>query len=71
MSAVDDICEILDSLLDLSETLEAAEPELRHRVFYAFRLSVSLDRNARQIHVALGVYTWSSVSDTWSSVSDT
>ena len=47
MSAVDDICEILDSLLDLSETLEAAEPELRHRVFYAFRLSVSLDRNAR------------------------
>jgi len=44
-------CEILDSLPDLTEALAAAEPELRRRVFDAFRLSVSLDRNAHQIHV--------------------
>jgi hypothetical protein len=49
--AVDEACEILDSLPDLTEALAAAEPEVRRRVFDAFRLSVSLDRNARQIHV--------------------
>lgn len=48
---VDDACEILDSLPDLTEALAAAEPEIRRRVFDAFRLSVSLDRNAGQIHV--------------------
>ena len=44
--AVDDACEILDSLPDLTEALAATDPELRRRVFDAFRLSVSLDRNA-------------------------
>ena len=35
----------------LTNALAAADSELRRRVFDAFRLSVSLDRNARQIHV--------------------
>jgi hypothetical protein len=39
------------SLPDLTEALAAADPELRRGVFDAFRLSVSLDRNSRQIHV--------------------
>jgi len=33
------------------ERPRGADSELRRRVFDAFRLSVSLDRNARQIHV--------------------
>jgi hypothetical protein len=46
------ICEeILDSLPNLSEALAAADPELRRRVFEAFRLAVALDRNAGQIRV--------------------
>jgi hypothetical protein len=49
--ALDDACEILDSLPDLGEALVTADPELRRRVFDAFRLSISLDRNARQIQV--------------------
>jgi hypothetical protein len=36
--AVDDACEILDSLPDLTEALAATDPELRRRVFEAFRL---------------------------------
>jgi ERCC4 domain len=48
---VDDACEILDSLPNLTEALAAAEPELRRRVFDAFRLAVALDRNAGQIRV--------------------
>jgi hypothetical protein len=41
----------LDSLPDLTEALAYADPELRRRVFDAFRLAVALDRNARQIRV--------------------
>jgi hypothetical protein len=48
--SVDDSCEILDSLSDLRR-LRRGESELRRRVFDAFGLSISLDRNARQIHV--------------------
>ena len=48
---IEDAAEVLDSLPDLTGALAAADPELRRRVFDAFRLSVSLDRNARQIHV--------------------
>jgi site-specific DNA recombinase len=48
---VDDACEILDSLPDLTEALAAADPELRRRVFDAFRLAVAVDRNAGQIRV--------------------
>jgi hypothetical protein len=47
----EEACAILDSLPDLSEALAAADPELRRRVFDAFRLSVTLDRNACQIQV--------------------
>ncbi len=48
---VDQACEILDSLPDLTEALAKAAPEIRRRVFDAFRLSVALDRNAHQIRV--------------------
>jgi site-specific DNA recombinase len=48
---LDDACEILDSLPNLTEALAAADPELRRRVFDAFRLAVALDRNAGQIRV--------------------
>jgi hypothetical protein len=48
---LDDACEILDSLPNLSEALAAADLELRRRVFEAFRLAVALDRNAGQIRV--------------------
>jgi hypothetical protein len=49
---LDDACEILDSLLPtLSEVLASADPELRGRVFEAFRLAVALDRNAGHIRV--------------------
>jgi site-specific DNA recombinase len=48
---VDDACEILDSLPNLTEALAAADPELRRRVFDAFRLAVAIDRNAGQIRV--------------------
>jgi hypothetical protein len=48
---LDDACEILDSLPNLTEALAVADPELRRRVFDAFRLTVALDRNAGQISV--------------------
>jgi hypothetical protein len=48
---VDDACAVLDGLPDLSDALARAEPELRRRVFDAFRLSVAIDKNAAQIHV--------------------
>ncbi len=48
---LDDACEILDSLPNLTEALALADPELRRRVFDAFRLAVALDRNAGQIRV--------------------
>jgi hypothetical protein len=51
MVALDDACEILDSLPNLTEALAQANPELRRRVFDAFRLAVALDRNAGQIRV--------------------
>ena len=43
--------EILKALPDLGSALAAADPQTRRRVFDAFRLSVTLDRNAGQIHV--------------------
>jgi hypothetical protein len=46
---VDDACEILDSLSNLTEALAAADPALRRRVFDAFRLALTIDRNAGQI----------------------
>src|SRR5262249_30942488 len=48
---LDDACEILELLPNLTEALAAAEPDLRRRVFDAFRLAVAIDRNAGQIHV--------------------
>ena len=48
---VEDACEILDSLPDLTEALAAADPEVRRRVFDAFRRVVAVDRNAGQIRV--------------------
>ena len=42
---------VLNGLPDLSDALASAEPELRRRVFDAFRLSVAIDKNAAQIHV--------------------
>jgi len=48
---LDDACEILDSLPNLTEALALADPELRRRVSDAFRLAVALDRNAGQIRV--------------------
>ncbi len=48
---VDHACEILDGLPNLADALTNADPELRRRVFDAFRLAVSLDRNREQIHV--------------------
>ena len=48
---LDRACELLDSLPDLGDALASADPETRRRVFDAFRLSVSLDRNAGQIRV--------------------
>ncbi len=48
---LDDACEILESLPNLTEALAAAEPDLRRRVFDAFRLAVAIDRNAGQIRV--------------------
>jgi hypothetical protein len=41
---LDDACEILDALLNLTEALATADPELRRCVFDAFRLAVALDR---------------------------
>ena len=46
-----DACEILNALPDLGSTLAAADPQTRRRIFDAFRLSVTLDRNAGQIPV--------------------
>jgi hypothetical protein len=48
---VDDACPVLDRLPDLAAAPARAEPELRRRVFDAFRLSVAIDKNAAQIHV--------------------
>jgi len=48
---VDDACAVLDGLPDLGDALARAEPELRRRVFDAFRLSVAIDKNAAQIPV--------------------
>jgi hypothetical protein len=48
---VDDACAVLDGLPDLAAALARADPELRRRVFDAFRLSVAIDKNAAQIHV--------------------
>jgi hypothetical protein len=39
-------CEILQALPDLGDALSAAEPELRRRVYEAFRLTVTLDKTA-------------------------
>ena len=44
-------CEILNALPDLGRALAEADPQTRRHVFDAFRLSVTLDRNAGQIHV--------------------
>jgi hypothetical protein len=46
-----DACEILKAPPDFGSALAAADPQTRRRVFDAFRLSVTLDRNAGQIHV--------------------
>jgi hypothetical protein len=66
---VDDACEILDSLPNLTEALAAADPELRRRVFDAFRLAVAIDRNAGQIRVKAlisSAFTKTATFTTWS-----
>jgi site-specific DNA recombinase len=47
----DEACAILDALPNLSEALAAADPELRRRVYEAFGLTVTLDKNTRQIQI--------------------
>lgn len=42
---LNDACAILDALPDLSAALAAADPQLRRRVYQAFRLAIELDRN--------------------------
>jgi hypothetical protein len=66
---LDDACEIIDSLPNLTEALALADPELRRRVFDAFRLAVALDRNAGQIRVKAlisSAFTKSRDLQTWS-----
>jgi hypothetical protein len=48
---IDHAADLLAALPDLTAALANATPELRRRVFEAFRLSVSLDRNAGQIRL--------------------
>ncbi|MGH2844721.1 MAG: hypothetical protein ACRDL0_01630, partial [Thermoleophilaceae bacterium] len=43
--------EILHGLPDLGGALRAADPQLRRRVYEAFRLSAEIDRNAGQIRL--------------------
>jgi site-specific DNA recombinase len=48
---VDEACALLDSLPDLRADLASADPELRRRIYDAFRLAVEIDRNAGHIRL--------------------
>jgi hypothetical protein len=48
---VDEACALLYSLPDLRADLASADPELRRRLYDAFRLAVEIDRNAGHIRL--------------------
>jgi site-specific DNA recombinase len=55
---------VLDALPDLSKDLATADPELRRRVYEAFRFSIELDRNKPEVRLkALVSSAFSSASD--------
>jgi site-specific DNA recombinase len=48
---IEEACNVLDSLPNLTKPLAKADPELRRRVYEAFHLAVELDRNTPQIRL--------------------
>ena len=48
---VDGACAILDALPDLLQPLAAADPQLRRRLYDAFRLNAEIDGNAGQLRL--------------------
>jgi hypothetical protein len=43
IAALEEACAILDSLPNLGKALAAADPQLRRRIYEAFRLAVEID----------------------------